>query len=89
MRLPLYHVDAFASAVFRGNPAAVVPVADFPPDPVMQAVAAENNLSETAFIRRTSPAAGPPDHTVRDPMGGDLAYGWRQMGEQCRTLKPF
>ena len=50
MRLPIYQVDAFASQVFGGNPAAVVPLEDWLPDETMQAIAAENNLSETAFL---------------------------------------
>jgi PhzF family phenazine biosynthesis protein len=50
MRLPLYQIDAFASAVFKGNPAAVVPLEDWLPDATLQAIAAENNLSETAFF---------------------------------------
>ncbi|MGE3934101.1 MAG: PhzF family phenazine biosynthesis protein [Rhodospirillaceae bacterium] len=50
MRLPIYQVDAFASAVFRGNPAAVVPLDGWLPDAALQAIAAENNLSETAFF---------------------------------------
>ncbi|HYQ80269.1 MAG TPA: PhzF family phenazine biosynthesis isomerase, partial [Anaeromyxobacteraceae bacterium] len=50
MRLPIYQVDAFASRVFAGNPAAVVPLAAWLPDQTLQAVAAENNLSETAFL---------------------------------------
>ena len=48
--LPLYQVDAFTNALFFGNPAAVVPLPEFLPDPVMQSIAAENNLSETAFV---------------------------------------
>jgi PhzF family phenazine biosynthesis protein len=50
MPTPIFQLDAFASRPFTGNPAAVVPVAAFPRDDVMQAVAAENNLAETAFI---------------------------------------
>ncbi len=50
--LPIYQVDAFASEVFAGNPAAVCPLDTWLPDEVMQAVAAENNLSETAFMVR-------------------------------------
>jgi PhzF family phenazine biosynthesis protein len=50
MRLPLYQVDAFASDVFRGNPAAVVPLDQWIDAPLMQAIAAENNLAETAFV---------------------------------------
>ena len=48
--LPLYQVDAFTDALFGGNPAAVVPVPDFPSETLMQRIAAENNLSETAFV---------------------------------------
>jgi len=48
--LPIYQVDAFASEVFAGNPAAVCPLEAWLPDAVMQSIAAENNLSETAFF---------------------------------------
>ena len=48
--IPIYQVDAFADAVFGGNPAAVVPLAEWLPDETLQAIAAENNLSETAFL---------------------------------------
>lgn len=50
MRLPIYQLDAFADRPFGGNPAAVIPLDAWLPDPLMQAVAAENNLSETAFL---------------------------------------
>src|SRR6266542_5599006 len=50
MRLPLYQIDAFAEGPFTGNPAAVCPLEAWLPDPVMQQIAAENNLSETAFF---------------------------------------
>jgi PhzF family phenazine biosynthesis protein len=50
MRLPIYQIDAFASGVFKGNPAAVVPLESWLPDATMQAIAAENNLAETAFF---------------------------------------
>lgn len=56
MRLPLYQVDAFASEVFRGNPAAVVPLETWLPDATLQAIAGENNLAETAFFVPTGPA---------------------------------
>jgi len=49
-RLPLYQVDAFADAVFAGNPAAVVPLETWLPDDLMLSIAAENNLAETAFF---------------------------------------
>ena len=48
--IPIYQVDAFASQVFAGNPAAVCPLDDWLPDRVMQSIALENNLSETAFF---------------------------------------
>lgn len=54
MQLALYQVDAFASKVFAGNPAAVVPLDGWLDDATMQAIATENNLSETAFTVRKS-----------------------------------
>ncbi len=50
MELAIYQVDAFASQVFIGNPAAVCPLEDWLPDDVLQSIAQENNLSETAFF---------------------------------------
>jgi PhzF family phenazine biosynthesis protein len=47
--LPFFQVDAFAEAPFTGNPAAVMPLQEWLPDEVMQAISAENNLAETAF----------------------------------------
>lgn len=52
MELPLYQIDAFASSIFRGNPAAVCPLEQWLPDEIMQSIAAENNLAETAFYVR-------------------------------------
>jgi len=52
VRIPLYQVDAFASSVFRGNPAAICPLESWLPDATLQAIAAENNLPETAFFVR-------------------------------------
>jgi predicted PhzF superfamily epimerase YddE/YHI9 len=52
MRLPLYQVDAFTDHLFAGNPAAVCPLGAWLPDATMQAIAAENNLAETAFFVR-------------------------------------
>lgn len=49
MRIPFAQIDAFASAPFTGNPAAVMPLTEWLPDAVMQSIAAENNLAETAF----------------------------------------
>jgi len=50
MKLPIYQIDAFTSRVFSGNPAAVCPLPEWLPEPTMQAIAAENNLAETAFF---------------------------------------
>lgn len=50
-RIRLFHVDAFAERLFEGNPAAVCPLEHWLDDAVMQAIAAENNLSETAFFK--------------------------------------
>jgi len=61
MRLLIYQVDAFTDRLFGGNPAAVCPLKAWLPDATMQAIAAENNLSETAFF-------------VGD--GGDYALRW-------------
>ena len=47
--IPFFQVDAFAASPFEGNPAAVMPLTEWLPDATMQAIAAENNLSETAF----------------------------------------
>lgn len=52
MPLPVFHVDAFTSKPFAGNPSAVCPLAEWLDDGLLQAVAAENNLSETAFFVR-------------------------------------
>jgi predicted PhzF superfamily epimerase YddE/YHI9 len=61
VRLSLFQVDAFTSHVFGGNPAAVVPLDSWLPDATLQAIALENNLSETAFF-------------VREPQGWHLRW---------------
>ncbi|WP_419948244.1 PhzF family phenazine biosynthesis protein [Candidatus Palauibacter sp.] len=61
MKIPLYQLDAFSDRPFAGNPAAVCPLESWLDDDVMQEIAAENNLSETAFV-------------VRD--GEDFALRW-------------
>lgn len=64
LTLPLYQLDAFAEAPFAGNPAAVVPLESWLADATLQAIAAENNLSETAFIVPT-PDADDSDYHLR------------------------
>lgn len=50
MKLPIFQIDAFTDHLFGGNPAAVVLLEQWLPDPVLAAIAAENNLAETAFV---------------------------------------
>ena len=50
MKLTMYQVDAFASSTFSGNPAAIIALDCWPSDSLLQAIASENNLSETAYI---------------------------------------
>ena len=57
MKIPVYQIDAFTQAPFSGNPAAVCPLDEWIPENVMQSIAAEMNLSETAFFVR-KPGAG-------------------------------
>ncbi|WP_422770251.1 PhzF family phenazine biosynthesis protein [Plantactinospora sp. WMMC1484] len=71
MRLRLIQIDAFADRVFQGNPAAVMPLPAWLPDPLLQAIAEENNLSETAFYTADLPADAAP------PPGDDPAYHLR------------
>jgi PhzF family phenazine biosynthesis protein len=61
MRTPIFHIDAFTTRPFAGNPAAVMLMDRFPEDTVLQKIAAENNLSETAFLV---------------PEGGDYRLRW-------------
>lgn len=56
MKLPLYWIDAFSDKIFAGNPAAVVPLDQWLPDSLMQRIAFENGLAETAFFVRTTAA---------------------------------
>jgi len=52
MKIPIFQIDAFSGKVFAGNPAAVCPLDSWLGDELMQAIAAENNLAETAFFVR-------------------------------------
>ncbi|MDQ6610407.1 MAG: PhzF family phenazine biosynthesis protein [Bacteroidota bacterium] len=53
MVLTIYQVDAFSEKIFKGNPAAVIPLEDWIDDELMQNIAMENNLSETAYFVKT------------------------------------
>ncbi len=61
MRVPIFQVDAFTTRRFAGNPAAVMRLDSFPSDALLQDIAAENNLAETAFLV---------------PRDGDYALRW-------------
>jgi predicted PhzF superfamily epimerase YddE/YHI9 len=63
MKLPIIQVDAFAHRAFTGNPAAVMPLTSWLDDTVLQAIAEENNLSETAFL--VPDATGAADYELR------------------------
>ena len=52
MEIPFYQIDAFANEVFSGNPAGVCMLDDWPQDEILQSIATENNLPETAFLVR-------------------------------------
>ena len=52
--MTVYHIDAFTDTIFHGNPAAVIPLREWISDELMQAIAAENNLSETAYFIKTA-----------------------------------
>ena len=64
MRTAIYYVDAFTNRRFSGNPAAVMPMPAFLPDETLQTIAAENNLSETAFLVPNN-APGNSDYLLR------------------------
>jgi predicted PhzF superfamily epimerase YddE/YHI9 len=61
--VPYWHVDAFADHPFTGNPAAVMPLDFWPDDAVLQAIGAENNFAETAFL--VPDAGGAADWELR------------------------
>ncbi|PBC46143.1 isomerase [Rhodococcus sp. ACS1] len=63
MKLDIHQIDAFAAGPFEGNPAAIMPLTDWLDDAVLQQLAEENNLSETAFYTARLPA----DATPQDP----------------------
>ncbi|UGT41049.1 PhzF family phenazine biosynthesis protein [Nocardia yamanashiensis] len=65
MEVLLHQIDAFADAPFSGNPAAVMPLLNWLPDELLQHLAEENNLAETAFYTSALPvdAGAPPDNS--------------------------
>ena len=69
MRLPFTQIDAFAAQPFEGNPAAVIPLTAWLDDAILQAISAENNLSETAFLV-------PDESGANDSEGADFELRW-------------
>ncbi|MGB7408110.1 MAG: PhzF family phenazine biosynthesis protein [Pontixanthobacter sp.] len=63
MKIPYYHIDAFADRPFTGNQAAVMPLDAWLPDETLQAIGAENNFAETAFV--VEDATGAADYELR------------------------
>jgi len=94
--IPLYQIDSFSTEVFSGNPAAVCPTDTWLSDETMQKLAAENNLSETAFV--VPDASGVADYGLRwftpsteiDLCGhATLATAWvlfNELGADAETL---
>ncbi len=88
--LRIYQIDAFSSQVFSGNPAAVCPLEAWPDDGTTQSIAAENNLSETAFFapegdgfRLFLPGHGIPEDPVTGSIHCALVPYWaRRLGKQ-------
>ena len=76
MKLKMFQVDAFANHVFEGNPAAVCPLEAWLDDSLLQAIAEENNLSETAFFVPMGNAYELRWFTPADEVG-------RRKGEKC------
>lgn len=86
MRLKIYQIDAFASQLFKGNPAAVIPLEEWLDDGLMQQIALENNLSETAFL---VPVQGEPIINVSpDPLVIDNMVSETPAGYEIRWFTP-
>ena len=93
VELPVFVVDAFADRPFGGNPAAVVPVPQWPEGGLMQSIAAEMGLSETAFVRLRVPGAWDlrwftPLHEV-DFCGHATLATAHVLSRECGTMGPM
>ncbi len=95
MQIQIFQVDAFAAKAFGGNPAAVCPLDAWLPDATLQQIAAENNLSETAFVVREGHGCWAlrwftPAVEVDLCGHATLASAWvlfNQLGESCDVLR--
>jgi PhzF family phenazine biosynthesis protein len=93
MKLDIYQVDAFTRETFKGNPAAIVPLEEWLPSETMLAIAAENNLAETAFFVKEGNGYGLRWFTPEVEMDlcghATLASAyvlWNELGESSDTL---
>lgn len=77
MQTPYWQVDAFTDRLFAGNPAGVCLLEDWLDDPEMQAIASENNLSETAFVVRTEAGPESEPREGRRAAGAGTRFGLR------------
>jgi len=75
MKLTIYQVDAFAEKVFQGNPAAVIPLQNWIDEELMQKIAMENNLSETAFFVKGKIPQSKTHGNENSSGGGQLQHG--------------
>ncbi|SHF87371.1 phenazine biosynthesis protein PhzF family [Microbulbifer donghaiensis] len=96
MQLPIYQADAFTSILFAGNPAALVPLQQWLADDLLQSIAAENNLAETAFtvpatdgfeLRWFTPAAEVPLCGHATLASAHLL--WTELGYQSEMIRFF
>ncbi|MFO3722566.1 PhzF family phenazine biosynthesis protein [Pseudomonas sp. HLMP] len=94
MQLEMFQVDAFSAKPFGGNPAAVIPLQSWLPDALLQRIAEENNLSETAYIVRNGETFDlrwfTPAVEVDLCGHATLAAAWvlfEQLGEQAQVLR--
>src|SRR5665213_3037865 len=89
MKVPVYHVDAFASRPFERNPAAICPLESWLPDATLQAIAGEHNLSETAYYvargGHYEPRWFTPEVEGRPLRPRDGGFGPRDLGPAPRS----
>lgn len=87
--LPIYQVDSFTDQLFKGNPAAVCPLEHWLPEDIMQAIAAENNLAETAFVVREGDIFGIRWFTPRHeaPLCGHATLATAYVLFECLGVK--
>src|SRR4029079_15918665 len=86
MKLDIYQVDAFAEELFKGNPAAVIPLTEWLPTELMQQIAMENNLSETVFF--VPVPGGPIINTFTDPLAISAIVSEETISYEIRWFTP-